>query len=127
MCYKLSVRSKNNLEKVDKKLVKLVEECIKYTPYDFCITSGYRTIAEQQEMYKKGASKCDGVKNLSKHQQGLAIDIVCYNEDGLVTWEEKYYYVLSGVFKSNAKRLGIKIKWGGDFKNIVDMPHFELC
>jgi hypothetical protein len=34
-----------------------------------------RSLADQRELFLKGASKCDGVEKVSAHQTGLAADI----------------------------------------------------
>ena len=122
--FKFSKKSLDMLDGVDPQLKLLATEVLKISPFD--ITSGYRTVEEQMKMYQNKVSKCDGIKNKSKHQEGKAIDIMVYDENGKGTWNEKYYLQMAGVFKSTANRLNIQIKWGGDFKSIVDMPHYEL-
>ena len=124
--FRFSKRSISNLERVHKQLATLAEEVLKISPFDFAITSGYRTLAQQQEMFAKKVSKCDGVRRISKHQEGKAIDIMVYDEEGKGTWEEKYYLQMAGVFKAVAKRLNIKIRCGVDFEKFFDGPHIEL-
>ena len=124
--FKFSKSSLDKLNSVDPQLQLLANEVLKITPYDFAITEGLRTLEKQQEYFKKGASKCDGIKNRSKHQDGKAIDIMCYDKDGKGTWEESYYREVADVFKQKAKELNINIVWGGDWKTFKDCPHFEL-
>jgi len=33
---------------------------------------------------------------------------------------------MAGMFKAIAHQKGYKINWGGDWKRINDMPHFEI-
>ncbi|MDD1776242.1 MAG: hypothetical protein LUP94_02685, partial [Candidatus Methanomethylicus sp.] len=59
-----------------------------------------RSDEEQMRLFIKGLSKCDGVRNISQHQRGLAVDIY-FVEDGQlvdpkmgweywhINWEEK--------------------------------------
>lgn len=122
-----SQKSLEKLNSVDLKLKFLAEEVLKISPFDFGITEGFRDRATQNKYFQDGKSKCDGINTLSKHQLGQAIDIMVYDENGKRTWQEKYYYQVAGVFKAVAKQMNINIRWGGDFKSIVDMPHFELC
>lgn len=126
--FKFSEKSEKLLNTVDKRLGMLAREVIKISTYNFCITCGFRTQEEQQAIFKsnKGKTLCDGVKNKSKHQQGKAIDVMCFDESGKGTWEKKYYVAVADVFKRKAEELKIDIKWGGEFKSIVDCPHFEL-
>ncbi len=124
--FKFSERSEQLLNTVHKDLCRLAHEVIKISPYDFSITCGLRGLEDQQKAFKEGKSKCDGIKNKSKHQSGKAIDIMCFDENGKGTWEKKYYIAVANVFKQKAKELKINIRWGGDFTTICDMPHFEL-
>lgn len=99
------------------------------------ITSGYRSYAEQQELYNQGRtakSKAAGEKivtnakpGTSYHNHSLAIDFVLVNsgydmgadfdEDGISDWIEVV---------SVAKLLGFE--WGGDWKSFKDYPHFQM-
>ena len=45
------------------------------------------------EYYKKGTSQCDGINNISKHQLGKAIDIICYDlKTNKPTYNKKEIY-----------------------------------
>ena len=125
--FKFSKRSNELLSGIDPKLKFLAEEVLKVSPFDFCITEGFRDRATQNKYFQDGKSKCDGITTLSKHQKGEAIDIMVYDENNKGTWQEKYYYQVAGIFKALAKKNNINIRWGGDFKSLIDMPHFELC
>jgi peptidoglycan L-alanyl-D-glutamate endopeptidase CwlK len=119
--FKFSQRSKERLVGVDPSLVKVMEEAIKASPYDFSITEGVRTKERQKELY-------DAKKSLtlqSKHLVGKAVDIAVF-VDGKLTWEHKYYLAVATHIKAVAENLGVKIIWGGDWRRLVDGPHFEL-
>ncbi|RLI53578.1 MAG: hypothetical protein DRP09_15355 [Candidatus Thorarchaeota archaeon] len=75
-----------------------------------------RSTEEQKRLYKKGLSKCDGVKKKSKHQYGKAIDIYLINEKGRIIWNKEKYRFWHSVWKHI---LGGKemIEW--------DIAHFE--
>ncbi len=127
MC-KFSERSIKNLKGVHPNLVKLMNEAIKDTPIDFVITEGVRTAERQNELFKAKKSKCDGYVKKGNHQikadgYGHAVDLyplpIQYSD-------AKPYINLSKHIKATAFRLGIKIRWGGDFKSLVDRPHWEL-
>jgi len=126
--YKFSQRSINNLKGVHPKLVQLMMIAIKTAPVDFVITEGVRTQQRQQELFKQGKSKCDGIKKKSNHQIkadgfGHAIDLYPLPID----YKNKQPYILlSNHIKAKAKELGINISWGGDWKSFIDMPHYEL-
>lgn len=134
----LGKQSKNNLIGVHPNLVKVIETAIVDSPIDFTVTSGVRTLKEQQELYAQGrtkpgsiVTKADGIKNKSNHQvkadgMGHAVDIAPYI-NGKLDWNNTANFkILSAHVLATAKCLGIKVVWGGNFKSILDLPHYEL-
>lgn len=119
--FKLSQRSVNKLEGVHEDLVKVITEAIKTSPIDFGITSGLRTVTEQQKLVKEGKSRTMN----SRHLSGHAVDVVCYF-NGKVTWEWKYYELLAGHILGVAAKLNIPLIWGGSWATFKDGPHYEL-
>lgn len=88
---------------------------IKLLPFSF-----YRTEEEQKKLFDEGKSKCDGYKIKSKHQQWLAIDFVII-KNGVPIWDyDQDYEILGKIWKS------LGGKWGGDFRGLQDVFHFEL-
>ena len=73
-----------------------------------------RSDEEQNRLFKEGKSKCDGIKNRSKHQSGCAMDIY-FIEDGKMTppkmgfdhWHDKWQ------------------QWGGSPMISWDKGHWE--
>lgn len=129
MIYKFSKTSLERLSKIDNRLQLLANEIIKITEIDVGIpkTGGWRPTPMQQEMFKIGASPCDGIIKKSKHQDGLAFDFVCY-KDGEITWEKEYYGYIVGLAEVIARNLNIDIRCGAWFTNIKggDWGHIEL-
>lgn len=121
MSFVLSKRSLGNLEGVHPDLVKVVHRAIQITEVDFVVTSGVRTLAQQEELVAKGASKT----MKSRHLTGHAVDVAALLE-GNVVWAPFAYRRVAQAFKRAAYELGVKIVWGGDWEKFVDMPHFEL-
>ena len=73
--YKFGSRSLNNLKGVHPNMVRLMNESIKDSPYDFTITEGLRTAKRQNELYQQGRAKpgikvtsLDGYNKKSNHQ-----------------------------------------------------------
>lgn len=139
--------SKNSLEKLEglhPKLKEFAMELIKISPYDFRINEGIRTLKKQHEYYTWGRSvfktswgeditkpvtSIDGVRKKSKHQiqadgYGWAFDIAFMGKNQAETYSVVKFKAL--IEKARPLMEKYKIRWGGDFKNIVDMPHFEL-
>jgi len=73
--YKASKRSKENLKGVDSRLVLLVGYALAISKVDFVVVEGLRSTERQKQLYREKKSKCDGVTNISKHQEGKAIDV----------------------------------------------------
>ncbi|MCC2590375.1 M15 family metallopeptidase [Chryseobacterium sp. MFBS3-17] len=135
-----SKRSLQNLKGVHPDLVKILEAAIKDSPVDFTITEGVRTLTRQQELYAQGRTKpgrkvtnADGVRNKSSHQPkddgyGHAVDLYPYF-DGQVQVHHpevpKKQKEIADHIKKKAKAMGLKIIWGGDWRNPYDPPHFQ--
>lgn len=115
------MRSKNELKDIHPDLRKVVDRALALSPYDFIITDGRRTIAEQRKHVNSGASKT----MKSRHLYGCAIDFVALVERK-VRYDKAYMKAIADAFKKAGKELKIPIKWGGDWKGAWDMPHIEL-
>jgi peptidoglycan L-alanyl-D-glutamate endopeptidase CwlK len=89
---------------------------------DFVVTCGLRTMEEQVQAVSRGASQT----MQSKHLTGSAVDLAVKLKNGRVSWDFEDYVALSKVVKEVAKRHGVKIVWGGDWRTLKDGPHFEL-
>lgn len=90
------------------------------------VVSGYRSIAEQNKLYKIGryGDKRKIVTNAmggaSYHNYGLAVDL-CFVKNENLSWDESNPWSLLG---EEGKKLGLE--WGGDFKSFKDRPHFQI-
>lgn len=99
----------------------LLDTCklIQYaTEQGWMVTGGelYRT-PEQQEIYlKTGRSKTMA----SNHLKRCAIDLNFF-KDGKLVWDKQLLAPLGQYWES----LNPKNRWGGNFKSLVDVPHFE--
>ena len=87
----------------------------------------YRTVAEQDTLYSQGRTKlgnkvtnAPGSSYSSYHQWGTAFDI--YRADGAGAYNE------DGSFFDRVGAIGVKLglEWGGNWKSLVDKPHFQL-
>jgi hypothetical protein len=88
------------------------------------IIGGSRTFAQQDALYARGRT-VPGTRvtnargGFSYHNFGIAWDIGIFDEDGK-------YLNQSDDYKK-AGRIGreLGLEWGGDWKGIVDQPHFQ--
>ena len=87
----------------------------------------FRTVAEQDALYAQGRTKpghivtnAPGSSYSSYHQWGTAFDI--YRNDGKGAYNE------TGRFFERVGAIGVALglEWGGNWKSIVDKPHFQL-
>ena len=118
----LSERSMNNLKGVNKDLVKVIQTAIVNSPYDFVVTEGIRSAAKQAEMLRTKKSQ---VRH-SKHQDGLAVDIMAYDENGKGTWDMRYYEAIAAHIQEVARLEGADITWGGSWTTLKDGVHFQI-
>lgn len=139
--YQLSKRSQDNLKGVHPNLCRILQEAIKTCPVDFTITEGVRTVQRQQELFAQGRTKpgvkvtnADGIRNKSNHQikpdgYGHAVDLYPFFSGQVQVAHKdtvKNLKVIADHIKATAKRLGLHVTWGGDWKNPYDPPHFQL-
>ncbi len=144
--YSFSQTSLYKMKKVHPKLVEVMKEAIKNSPFDFRITDGARTAEEQFALYQKGRTKpgpkvtnCDGYKAKSNHQiksdgYGYAVDIFPCGilENGVYRkftsdegYDDKKLKIISEHILKIAKEKGVNVEWGGNWK-MHDTPHFEI-
>jgi hypothetical protein len=84
-------------------------------PYSFL-----RTAEEQNKLYLDKKSLCDGYVQRSKHQDGLAIDLVVIIAGKPIWGHVPDYDILGEIWT----QLGGK--WGGNFQSVKDdIFHFE--
>ena len=107
------------LKTIDPRLQKILNAAIK--EFDFTITEGIRTKERQADLVKNGLSLTMNSKHC--HEPSLAVDIVPYPVDYKDTARFKK---MAEVIKRIAAEQNTLIVWGGDWKTLVDMPHFEL-
>jgi peptidoglycan LD-endopeptidase CwlK len=130
---KFGKKSKERLEGVHPDIVRVLNSVIKY--YDITILEGVRSMERQIELYNSGASKLDGVIRKSNHQTGKAVDISPWP----VKFDDtKSFYYLAGLIKAESKKLGIRIRFGGDWnedqrfsgrdpnQTFDDLVHYEV-
>jgi peptidoglycan LD-endopeptidase CwlK len=88
------------------------------------IISGLRTYEEQDELYAQGRTK-PGSKvtnargGYSNHNFGIAFDIGVFEGQKYLPDSVKYKAV-------GALGTDLGLEWGGNWKSIVDLPHFQL-
>ena len=128
---RFSRKSRSKLEGVDARLVLLLEEVVKY--FDITVIEGKRSQERQNQLVKEGKSKT----KFGKHVQGMAVDIAPYP----IYWNARDdFHYLGGFVLGIACKMGINIRWGGDWSssslakeqrttkdnNFDDLVHIEI-
>jgi len=121
--------SKNNLEESHPLLQELFNEVIK--TFDCSIIQGFRNEEEQNQAYQDKKTTLQFPDSKHNETPSLAVDVCPYPID----WanRDRFHY-FAGFVKGVAARLGISVRWGGDWdndtetkdNNFDDLPHFEL-
>ena len=128
--FKFGNVSRRRLETADRRLQTLFNEVIK--EYDHIIVCGHRNKAEQDLAFKTGKSKIKWPKGKHNSLPAKAIDAAPF-VDGKVIWDEVEVKKFAKKVLEIAKKLKIKIRWGGDWDSnpatpntFSDLVHFEL-
>lgn len=109
---------------LDQKLTVLLKKCAKKGIY-LIITEGFRSKEYQDALYAKGrtapgkiVTNAKGSTYSSQHMWGVAFDIAIN--------DRKLLYDTATIRKVAVIAKDIGLGWGGDWKSIVDTPHFYL-
>ena len=95
------------------------------------VTSGTRSFAEQDELFAQGRTKpgkrvSNARGGFSNHNFGLAFDVTIFK--GSTDPEKAKTPVFESPIYKAIGALGTELglEWGGNWKTIVDEPHFQL-
>ncbi|CCK74005.1 protein of unknown function [Pseudotevenvirus RB43] len=130
--FKFSQKSINNLKGVKPELVKVVQRALELSPEDFGVREGLRTVEQQREYVRTGASQTMN----SKHITGDAVDL--YPSKLPEGWQKnpKVWLPVLNAMKKAGDELGVKLRFGINWKNdpnlpietkFIDAPHIELA
>ncbi|MDR7002826.1 M15 family metallopeptidase [Neobacillus niacini] len=98
------------------------------------ITDGFRSMADQDQLYKKGRTSGGTIVTKAKggesfHNYGLAVDFALKTPSAKVIWDRNYDGNQNGKpdwdeVVAIAKSLGFQ--WGGDWAQFKDYPHLQM-
>jgi len=100
------------------KIRALVADC-REQGITLAVVESYRTIAKQNEYKGMGRKYTNSKGGRSKHQYGLAVDLVPI-VDSVAVWDDAALWKKIGV---TGERLGLR--WGGRWRKPYDPGHFE--
>lgn len=122
--------SESRFNGVHPNMVGFMKDLLDISPYDFSISQGVRTVAEQQKLYARGRTingvttpgpiitKVDGVKVKSNHQPkadglGYAVDIAILVQDPVTKkWKPDWNISKYKELYELAEKEGLLEKWG---------------
>jgi len=126
---KLNASSVAKLKGVHPDLVRVVNRCAAGwadPATGFIVTCGVRTLEEQKILKAKGASKTLRSRHIpAANGFSHAVDLACMIKSQ-VRWDFPLYDKLAKRMKAAAKKEGVLLEWGGDWKTFKDGPHFQL-
>lgn len=102
--------------------------------FDCAILEGHRDQATQNKYFVEGKSKLPWPKGKHCATPSLAVDVAPY-VTGRASYDTKHCLYFAGYVMATAERLGIKVRWGGDWdgdneamtdQTFQDLVHFEL-
>ena len=124
-------KSLSRLNTCDERLKVLFKAVVK--DFDCSVTEGYRDEETQNRYFNEGNSKVKYPLGKHNHQPSRAVDVYPYPVD--VNDRDRFHF-FAGYVRSVADQLGIKIRWGGNWRNdfnkgfkrnkFDDLVHFEL-
>lgn len=121
--YRLGSRSLKSLNGVHPDLVRVVKRAIEITGQDFTVIEGLRSKNRQRALVAKGVSQTLN----SRHITGHAVDIIPYPiPNDWSRYKKSQWTKIEKAMKQAAKELNVPIQWGGNWKSLVDKPHWQL-
>jgi len=98
-----------------------------HAPFTVKLISGTRNYAEQNILFNKRPKVTNARGGQSNHNFGIAWDVGIFVNGNYYTGknkrEEQAYINLSELVMPT---LGNLLTWGGNWKNLVDRPHYEV-
>ena len=131
---RFGTRSKEELATCHPSLQKLFNEVIKY--YNCSILKGRRGKEEQNYLFAQNRSKLRYPNSKHNKEPSKAVDVAPWFRNPLhIRWSDRNkFYEFGGFVQGIAKKMGIEIRWGGnwdmddelDDQNFYDLPHYEI-
>ena len=118
--WRFSNRSNGNLVGVHPKLEDVTRTALEYSPVDFGVTEGVRTLERQKQYVEQKVSWTMDSFHLAKNRfpqydenhWGHAVDVAAYIGPR-VSWEMPLYCKIASAFRDAARVHGVGLIWGG--------------
>ena len=126
--------SRNRLSECHPDLQELFNKVIRHL--NCAVLTGRRGEQEQNQAFHEGRSKLAYPQSKHNKTPSLATDVVpWFKGPPHIRWDDREaFYFFGGFVLGVAAKMGIKIRWGGDWdrdgelhdQSFFDLPHFEL-
>lgn len=127
--FRLGTHSRQELEGVHPHMVQTVELAIQWTPVDFTVHDGLRTLEEQRVLYESKASftmrslHLPGAPTEDRPEGwGRAVDLVPWI-GGKLRWEWEPIFEIAHTMRRAAVELGHDMTWGGAWDTVFTDSH----
>jgi len=132
---KFGTMSRKRLQECDVRWQGILNEVIQY--YDCKILTGHRGEEEQNKMFKEKKSKLKWPNSKHNTLPSKAVDVAPWPipKEWGKDWKERLkFYELKAIIFYEAKKRGIKLRYGGDWdmdydymdNKFDDLVHFEI-
>jgi len=114
------------LQDCDHRLISIMNEVILFT--DFSILCGYRDEEAQEKAVDDGYSMLHFPNSPHNVKPSKAVDIAPYHMIyPHIRWHDREaFHRLAGAVMYEAHLQNVKLRWGGDWQKLQDLPHFEI-
>jgi len=134
--YRFGRNSILHIENLESGLAYVAREAMAYGIMDFAIIESHRKKEVQDSYFHTSPQKTKVKWPNSKHNSmpAKAFDAVPYI-NGKISWNKLHCCVLAGIIQAAAAKLGIAIRWGGNWdmdgepvtdQDFQDLVHFEV-
>ena len=112
----------------------VVNDALGIALIDFVVTEGHRGEETQNKYFKQGKSKLRFPHGKHNADPSEAVDLVPWIKDH-ISYNKAHCCVLAGIVLTCAKKLGIGVRWGGNWdmdsepitdQDFQDLVHYEL-
>jgi peptidoglycan L-alanyl-D-glutamate endopeptidase CwlK len=95
--------------------------------HDCSVVSGYRDKEEQNALVKAGKSQL--LYPMSNHNESPsnAVDVYPYLPSTDIWADNIHFFRFAAIVFEAASELDIKVRWGGNWRTFVDLPHWEIA
>lgn len=139
----LEALSNERLKGVNPKLVEVVKQAAKASPFAIRVIEGLRSAARQNQLYAQGRTKPGKIVTWTRNSKhmiqsdgtGHAVDLAPLI-NGAIPWNDKARFrLINDLMQAAADDVGIAVRWGADWnrngvpwqKGEYDGPHFEVA